>query len=331
MILRKTYNSSGKEIGELHIYNDKLEFINNKKGNIIITDIKIIECAKTCDYNEDIIKELYDEYTLLIGEIAAIFDVLYYKANKWVKVLGKSGKHAGRRNSSYNKIFSIERRNSISNSNKGKLVYNNGVKELFFKPNDSIPDEFVKGRLPFTDEHKDKIRKAALDGKYISPSERAKRGWERGKFKNVNFKRGIGGYFTSIKIGERFFFRSLLELFYLIKLEEDDSIISYKYEKLRINCDNKTSYTPDLIINNTVVIELKSYNFVYKQGGSIQEKFEYKCEQGKKYCLEHGLSYKVIFDKDIGFDSEKFKHVLKESDYIQKYKIEFLQPERVWS
>ena len=78
------------------------------------------------------------------------------------------------------------------------------------------------------------------------------------------------------------------------------------------------------------LIELKSYNFVYKQGGSIQEKFEYKCNQGKKYCLENGLNYIVIFDRDLGFDGDVFKHILKESDYIKKYNIEFLQPERVW-
>lgn len=331
MILRKVYNSSGKEIGQLNIYDDRLEFINSKKGNFIITEAYIVECAKAPTYNVDIIKELYDKYTLLIGEIAAVFDVLYYRANRWTKELGESGKYCGRRNASYNKVFSDKRKNAISNSNKGKVVYNDGTKELFFKPGDTIPKGFVLGRLPFTESHRDKLRQAGLSGKFTSPSEIARRGWERGKYNHVNFKRGIGGYFTSIKMGKRFFFRSLLELFYLIKLEEDNSIISYKYESLRIKCDDKTVYIPDLIVNNNVVIELKSYNFVYKQGGSIQEKFEYKCEQGKKYCLEHNLIYKVVFDKDIGFDCGRFKHVLKESNYVQKYKIEFLQPERVWS
>lgn len=318
MILRKVYNSSGKEIGELHIYNDKIEFINKKKGNLTIEDSKIIDCAKNCLYNEDIIKELYDNYTLLIGEIAAVFDVLYCKANKWTKILGTTGRSAGRRNASYNLTFSANRKNKMSKSRQ--LFFENGGKNSTYVRTPEIKKKISDG-----------VKKAQLEGRLPNPREVALKAWRDGKYNTANFKRGIGGYFTSIKIDKRFFFRSLLELFYLIKLENDDSVISYKYEELRIHCEDGTTYTPDLIVNDNTVIELKSYNFVYKQGGSIQEKFEYKCDQGKRYCLEHGLTYKVIFDKDLGFDSESFKHILKESDYIKKYSIEFLQPERVWS
>ena len=39
----------------------------------------------------------------------------------------------------------------------------------------------------------------------------------------------------------------------------------------------------------------------------------------------------VIFDKDIGFDSAVYKHIIRESKDLDTYNIEFLQPERVWS
>ena len=181
------------------------------------------------------------------------------------------------------------------------------------------------------DEIKEKIRqgvKKAIDEGRLNESSNAKKGWINQKFANINFKRGIGGYITSHKIHKRFFFRSLLELCYIIMLEEDPEIISYNYEPFQITCDDGSLYTPDFQIGNDI-IELKSYSFIYKQKGEIQEKFEYKKSQAEKYCAEHELNYKVIFDIDIGFDSKRFKHVLKETNYIQKYNIEFLQTDRV--
>ena len=95
--------------------------------------------------------------------------------------------------------------------------------------------------------------------------------------------------------------------------------------------DNGSSYTVDFIVNNIELIELKPYNFIYKQGGLIQEKFEYKNQQAQKYCNKNGLIFKVIFDKDINFSYKKLIHDLKEQNKLQQYNIEFLEPERIWS
>ena len=42
--------------------------------------------------------------------------------------------------------------------------------------------------------------------------------------------RGYNGYFHSIKNNKKFYFRSLLELKFLILLEEDEEIIKYEVE-----------------------------------------------------------------------------------------------------
>lgn len=317
MITRNIYNSSGKIRGKITVDDKAITVELRNKPELKIFDKSILcECGKR-EFNEDIIVKLYDEYTLTISEIAAILDVHYCRCNKWIKLCNVTTKKcSGRRNSSYGAVFSESRRQKLSKSSteriyRTKLWEYERTPEVRKKASEGVKKAYARGDL-------DGRRNAQL-------------GWINGKFDGVNFKRGIGGYFVSQKIGKRFFFRSLLELKYLIMLETDDSIISYVYEPFRIHCDDGTIYTPDLLINDKIVVEIKSYNFVYKQGGKIQERFEYKVEQAKKYCLERDLEFMVVFDKDIGFDSETMKHYLRESDVVHKYKIEFLQPERVWS
>jgi hypothetical protein len=262
--------------------------------------------------------------------------VHYHVANLWIKNTDvKTAKHAGCRNSSYGREFNQSRKDKISKQSKGRVRYNNGVKEICIAPGDTVPPGFVKGRLPFSDETKQKLRNIIIDlqnkGIMRKGADAARRGWQNGKFNNVNFKRGIGGWITTNKYEKRFFFRSLLELYYIIQLEEDPDVITYTYEPFIIKCDDNTLYTPDFLINDCRVVELKSKKFVYKCGGKILERFLYKVDQGKKYCNEHGYTYEVIFDEDIGFDSARFKQEIRNSDYIKKYNIQFAQPERVWS
>ena len=315
---RKIYNSSNKSIGELKISDDQIEIINfkNHNMNLVISEHEIISCAKSGVYNEDIIKKLYDDYTLLVGEIAAIFNVLYHRANKWIKELYGECNKKGRRNSSFGVIFSKQRRSNMSA--KKQLFFKNGG-----KPNTYIRTPEIKQKIS------DGVKKARQEGRLPDPKQIALDAWKNGKFNNVNFKRGIGGFFYSFKNKKKFFFRSLFELYYLIILEEDNNIKNFSYENIIIPCDDGTSYTPDFRVGDEVQ-ELKSYDFVYKQGGKIQERFEYKVGQATKYCAEHGLQYRVIFDKDFNFNSKAYKHYLNDHpEVINKYCIEFLQPERV--
>ena len=333
MKINKIYTAANKIIGETRLYNDHIEIDNKQKQPIVyIYEQSIIDIFDCKNFDKTIGVYLYNTYNLCINEIASIFGVFYNHVFHSIRYEQKLGPHLGRRNPSYGKKFSKNRKLAISKSITGKQFINNGIKEAFINAGDKLPNGWNFGRLPFSNDHKEKISQAAKDGKYLSPSEIAKRGWKNGKFKNVNFKRGIGGYITSNKINKRFFFRSLLELYYIIYyLEENNQVITYDYEPFHIIMDNGSSYTADFIVNNIELIELKPYNFIYKQGGLIQEKFEYKNQQAQKYCNKNGLIFKVIFDKDINFSYKKLIHDLKEQNKLQQYNIEFLEPERIWS
>lgn len=336
MIKKNIYNSSGKIIGELLLDSDLLHINNYKKPELTIPKVVIGESLFSRIPNEKLFVELYDVYTLSIGEIAAIFDVHYHIANIWYKQSNtKSSLKAGRRNSSYGQKQSASRKDKISHAHRGRKVYNNGEHEKFLRSNDVVPEGYQLGRLPFTSEHIEKIHTAILDmqskGIMKKGKEAAQLGWKNGKFVNVNFRRGIGGWITSNKIQKRFFFRSLLELKFILLLEKNPDVSNYAYEPFAILCDNGQTYTPDFLVNNQYVYELKSYKFIYKQGGKIQSEFEYKCQQAQKYCTKNNYTYQVIYDKDIHFNTERFKHELMESGDIDKFEIKFAQPERFWS
>lgn len=318
-VTKPIYNSSGKVIGQIKKTEEYIIVDNYKKPTIKINDNRVVSLFGKREITDEEIIYLWDEYILSTGEIAAIVGVVYSNINKRIKKLSpKTPNKFGRRNSSYNATFSKERRENISEGQR-KAYEENG---------------FHAGRYKRTDEIKEKISsgvKAAYKRGDLDGAKNAKKGWASGKFSNVNFKRGIGGYITSQKINKRFFFRSLLELCFILMLEKSDSVYYYEYEPFHIECDDGTLYTPDFLINDKYLVELKSYNFIYKQKGKIQSDFEKKCKNGKKYAEINGMVFAVIFDKDIGFDSSVYKHIIKESEDLKIYNIEFLQPERVWS
>lgn len=83
-MIKKVYNSSSKQIGEIEVLTDKIVITDFKSGrlNLEITDPQIVEWAQHPEYNENILVQLYDEVYLRIGEIAALSNVLYHRANK---------------------------------------------------------------------------------------------------------------------------------------------------------------------------------------------------------------------------------------------------------
>ena len=120
-----------------------------------------------------------------------------------------------------------------------------------------------------------------------------------------------------------------MELCYLLKIEEDDDIKKYSYEPIKILCDNGHIYIPDVLVNDYQLIELKSLKWVNSIKGQ-KEKVQYKKEQAEKYCSNHNLVYKIIYDEEIDFKSSKFKRHLKNNpQIIDKYNIIFNQPERM--
>lgn len=314
--MRNIRNSSNKIVGYVDIIDNKIIIHNNSKPEFIIDNEEILSAILNKDRDDAIIAKLYDEYYLTIGEIAALYDVCYSNINKQTRQIKfKTAKKAGRRNSSYNKFFSQERRNNISEALK--KGYETG--KIKSKPYERTP------------EIKEKISNSLKKYFSIHPQDPTPHinNWKKGIYNDVDFHIGIGGSFYSHKNKTRINFRSLLELFYFLLLEKDISIDDYKYESIHIDCDNGHVYTPDILINNNIIIELKSKKYVEKVKG-MKQKVLYKKEQAEKYCKIHNLKYQIVYDEDINYESKKFKRYLNNNpDIMNYYQIKINQPERM--
>lgn len=311
---RYIFNSSKKIVGEISFSPNKINIHHYKKPLLEITDISIINKIYQGE-DEQTLQKLYDDYTLLVSEVACLYNISYTRANKWFKSLPlKTTAKAGRRNSSYGKIFSKQRIQKIVNGRKDDRKQRKGCsisKEQCLKISQTLKKKHKNGEIKI---NRDKIREA----------------WKQGRYENVDFGHGIGGYITSKKIKKRFFFRSLLELKYILLLEKNNAIFYYKYEKLKIPCNDGSYYTPDFIINNINVIELKSKKYIFSNE-TIYKRFIYKKQQAEEYCNNNNLNYKVVFDEDIGFESKKMKRFLVNNpELIKEYQITFINPERVF-
>lgn len=309
-------NSNNKIIGFTEITNDQIMIHNNKKPELCISDKEIIEAIKNKDRSDIIIKKLYDEYYLNIGEIASLYDVCYSNINKQTRQIAfQTSPKAGRRNRSFGKQQSDETKKKISDNIKDG--YNTG--------------RIKKSSYERTPEIKEKISNSLKEYFKENPQNPLPHieNWKNGVYDKVDFHIGIGGTFYSIKNLKKLRFRSLLELCYFLKIEEDDDIKKYSYEPIKILCDNGHIYIPDVLVNDYQLIELKSLKWVNSIKGQ-KEKVQYKKEQAEKYCSNHNLVYKIIYDEEIDFKSSKFKRHLKNNpQIIDKYNIIFNQPERM--
>lgn len=303
-------NSSGKIIGEI-IWEKEIIIRNNSKPELIITDTQIIEKIKEKDL--DTIVFLYDELTLTVAEIAALYGVCYSNMNKKLKQLPvKTQKKSGRRNSSYGTEFSKERKENISKSLTGrKLTYiYERTPEIKEKISKSLKDYFKQNGV--SEETRQKLSDA----------------WKRGCYKNSPMGRGIQGFMYSIKNKRTFFFRSLLELKFFIDLENNEKVINYSVEPFQIKLENNHHYTPDVLINNEFLVELKSRKNV--QLYENKERFEMEQRSANEYCQKHNLSFQVVYDDEIGFETKKYKKFLKDNpNIIEKYQINFHKD--IWS
>lgn len=306
-------NSSGKDTGYIEHYDDAFVIYSNKKPALRIDDPHDVFEIKKKNMTDDFLIHLYDDYVLNCGEIASLYEVCYSTINKHIKVLPvKTTKSFGRRNSSYGLKFDNERKSHISKSLKGRAptMYER-TPEIRKKISNSLKNYFKKhpqNPIPHIEN------------------------WKKGKYKDVDFHHGIGGSMFSIKNNKKYNFRSLLELYYMLLLEDDPTVSRYEFEPIFITCDDGTTYIPDLLINNSKLIELKSRKFLKSLPQKNYERFIYKCEQANKYCLNNNLSFRVIYDDEIDFDSARMKkHLQNHPESIQKFKIIFHQPERIWS
>lgn len=309
-------NSSNKTIGYVDIKDNEIIIHNNSKPEYVIKDDEILLALKNNNRSDDIIKKLYDKYYLTIGEIAALYNVCYSNINKQTRQINFStAKKEGRRNSSYGKELSAIRKQHISDSLKEG--YKNGT--------------IRKSHYERTPEIREKISNSLK--KYFKKNPQNPlphiNNWKNGIYDNVDFHIGIGGNFYSYKNQKIIRFRSLLELYYFLQLEKDNNITKYEYEAIKITCDNGHIYTPDVLIDDKKIIELKCKKYVEKVAG-VLEAVLYKKEQAEKYCLKNNLTYQIIYDTDLDYESTKFKRFLNNNPEIMNhYKISINQPERM--
>ena len=305
-------NSSGRIIGVSYIDKHKIIIDNYSKPFLQINDEQLINKI-SANQDEGVI-ELFDNHKLLIGEIASLYGVPYHVMNRRIIDLRKIGlikteAKSGRRNSSFGKTFSEERRFHIGGAGKG------------IHSHDS---PYV-----MTDEIRRKISKTLLDGhstgRIVVNRAALSQAWKNGKYDNAEMGRGIQGFFESNKHTKckDVYFRSLLELKFLIQIEEDSSVKSFTWEPICIPIDNKSHYTPDCLIDN-VLIELKPRTHLIYTKDGVNHRFEREVQSANKYCREHGLVFRIIYDDELNFVSKDFrKYLLDNPDIIEKYNIRF--------
>lgn len=288
------YNSSNVKIGEVEIKDNKIFVQHFTKPLLIIEDDEEI-LQKIEKKDESGFITLFDDYNLLIGEIAALYGMTYSTTRKHMIAMGIHTKsNAGRRNSSYGQKFSEERKKKIGEASRGRKVPQ-------YERTPEIRNKISEGLKRYYSEHE------------VSEETRQKlsEAWARGCYKNANMGRGYNGNFYSVKNNKDFFFRSLLELKYLIDLEKDESVKYYTMEPFQINLSNGHHYTPDVFINGEQLIELKPKKHLLYED---KERWDLEVSSAEKFCKEHGYTFQVIYDEDIGFETRKFKKWLLENE-----------------
>lgn len=207
-------NSSGKIIGQVYIDTTQIIIKHNTKPELIITDEDvIIEVLKRTDKG---IILLYDKYFLSLGEIAALYDVCYASINR-KKLPFTTKRSEGRRSSTFGTHHSEETKRKIGEKSKGRIIPQ-------YERTPEIREKISQGLKKYYEENE------------VSQETRKKlsQAWVDGKYKNSPMGTGIHGYFNSIKNNKKFYFRSLLELKYMILLEEDSEVISFQSEPFQI-------------------------------------------------------------------------------------------------
>ena len=112
------------------------------------------------------------------------------------------------------------------------------------------------------------------------------------------------------------------------KLKKALSKAQSQTAETQIKLENNHHYTPDVLINNEFLVELKSRKNV--QLYENKERFEMEQRSANEYCQKHNLSFQVVYDDEIGFETRKYKKFLKDNpDIIEKYQINFHKD--IWS
>ena len=296
-------NSSGKQVGEVEKTSTQIIINTWNKPQVIIKDKDLLQSIANKDNSAIII--LYDNYTCTIGEIAAVFETCYSAMWKKLKRLEvKTAQKAGRRNSSYGQQFSEERKRKIGEKSRGRIIkpYER-TPEIRAKISASLKEYFASH--PVSEETRQKLSDA----------------WKRGCYDNAKMGRGIQGYFHSYKMDKDYYFRSLLELKFLVYIEENNKVQEYIMEPFLIPMNDNHHYMPDLLINNNIVVELKPRAHLSYED---KDRWENELYYANEFCKRNNYQFKVIYDDEIGFESKKYRQYLIDNpELIEQYQIRF--------
>lgn len=176
-----------------------------------------------------------------------------------------------------------------------------------------------------TPEIKEKISRTLKDGyktgRIVQDPVIKSKAWADGKYANAKMGRGIQGYFHSKKMNQDMYFRSLMELKFLIIIENSDDVTSYRTEPFQVKLPHGAHYTPDVLINNSVIVELKPRDF-YKY--TDINRFCIEMAGLNDYCNKNKMGYIVVHDTDIHFKSREYRRYIRvHPEIIEQYDIRF--------
>lgn len=306
----KCANSSGKVFGEAFIDEKEIIINNQSKPLLTITDQDIVKRVKAKDTS--VMLELFDDYCLCIGEIAALFSLSYHLTNKIIKQLPTTtSRTSGRRNPSFGTTFSEERLAKMSDSHKGRVVSTyERTPEIRQRISDTLKRKYASGEI-------------VMDPKKYSDA------WVRGCYKDAKMGRGIQGHFYSTKMQEDFYFRSLLELNFFLLFEEDPRVHTYIVEPFQIRLSESSHYTPDALVNNDWLIEFKPKDHLKYTDA---DRFLSEVSAAEAYCYNNNKQFKVLYDTDIDFSTDHYKRFLKDNpQIIKQFNIRFNDESRVYN
>lgn len=319
-------NANNKKIGNIEYKDQKLYIQTLEKPLLVIEDIKIINScyeifnsnigvketgnnSKTkINHDIDLMITLYDKYYLTLGEIASVLNLSYHKSRTLlIKEPLTTKPMDNRRNRAYGKPVSETQSKRMSRSLKGREAPNYvRTKDVKQKISDTLKQNFKDGTMP-------------------DISQKLSEAWERGCYKDSTFGRGYQGYFTSLKFNKTFYFRSLLELCYILHLETS-RYKEVEFEPFVIPIWFKSRnrrYTPDVLIDNKYLVEIKPKRHIFIHPKD-KERFMCEVKGAIKYCRENNLVFKIITDEMLGFETDKFKrYLINNADILKKHKIRF--------
>lgn len=123
---------------------------------------------------------------------------------------------------------------------------------------------------------------------------------------------------------KKYFFRSILELSFIINYVEKNNINILSAEKIKIPYiynENKRNYLPDYIDdNNKILYEIKPKHLLK----AIENKLKF--EEAEKWCLNNGYIFKVMTEYDFQKLSTNDIKILRENNeikFIDRYEKKF--------